>query len=553
MCRVSISLFIVFLLSLTYVSALFPTTNAIQIDLTGQVSSIYDGNTFTINQGGTIIRLADIDVPGVYQRGYDQAKSYLSDLISGKAVYLDQSALAGGIDGRLICVVYIDYDSQNYLNVNKKVLESPYFTQVDNRNDFNPSTWTLLVPKDSASPPVLYTLTIQPPDGSGTTNPAPGGYTYDQGSSAQVTATSSSGWEFSHWILDGENSVSINPIPVTMNSARTVKAVFIQNAYTLIIQPPDGSGTTDPSSGSYRYYQVVTVPVQATPSSGWVFDHWLLDGSNIGSQNPYTVNMNDNHQLKAVFTQGQPTTPQPPSSKYELSVLRPIGSGSTDPVSGTYIYNQVVSVDMRAIPSSGWRFDHWILDGVDTVEANPTEVRMDSNHMIQAVFTSAPSSAYTLTVETPDGSGSTDPSSGSYTYQQPVRTTIKAAAASGWVFDHWVLDGANAGKSNPYEVIMNADHRIKAVFAASSSSSNGIPCYPLESVLLGVIASFVLITSLTRVQSRKRVIGLDQEKSTMQVRFNLTRVHSACATASIIHEVNALLVMLNLLRLQRVD
>ena len=508
MCRVRISLFIIFLLSLTYLSARLSVINAIQIDLTGQVSSIQDGNTFTINQGDTIIRLADIDIPGVYQRGYDQAKSYLSDLISGKVVYLDQSALAGVIDGRLICVVYIDYDSQNYLNVNKKVLESPYFTQVDNRNDFTPSTWTLLVPKGSTPPPVHYALTIQPPDGSGTTNPAPGGYTYDQGSSALVTAAPSSGWQFNHWILDGENSVSINPIPVTMNSARTVKAVFTQNSYTLMIQPPDGSGTTDPSSGSYRYYQVVTVPVQANPSSGWVFDHWLLDGLNIGSQNPYTVNMNDNHQLKAVFTQGQPPPSQPPPSKYELKVLRPIGSGSTDPVSGTYTYNQVVSVDMRAIPSSGWRFDHWILDGVDTVEANPTEVRMESNHMIQAVFISAPSSAYTLTVEQPDGSGSTDPASGSYTYQQPVRTTIRANSASGWFFDHWVLDGANAGKANPYEVIMNADHRIKAVFTTSSSSSSGIPGYPPESILLGVIASFALITSFMRICSRKRIIGL---------------------------------------------
>lgn len=132
---------------------------------------------------------------------------------------------------------------------------------------------------------------------------------------------------------------------------------------------------------------------------------------------------------------------------------------------------------------------------------------MDSSHMIQAVFISAPTSTYTLTVEAPDGSGSTDPASGNYAYQQPVRMSIRAASASGWVFDHWVLDGANVGKANPYEVIMNADHRIKAVFLASSSSSNGIPGYPLGSILLGVITSFALIISFPHVCSRKRAIG----------------------------------------------
>ncbi len=132
---------------------------------------------------------------------------------------------------------------------------------------------------------------------------------------------------------------------------------------------------------------------------------------------------------------------------------------------------------------------------------------MDSSRMIQAVFISAPTSAYTLTVEAPDGSGSTDPASGNYAYQQPVRMSIRAASSSGWVFDHWVLDGANVGKANPYEVIMNADHKIKAVFVASSGSSSGIPGYPLESILFGVISSFALIISFPRVCSRKRVIG----------------------------------------------
>ncbi len=37
-----------------------------------------------------------------------------------KTVYLDTSVVNGMSYDRLVCVVYIDYDSANYLNVNKK-------------------------------------------------------------------------------------------------------------------------------------------------------------------------------------------------------------------------------------------------------------------------------------------------------------------------------------------------------------------------------------------------------------------------------------------------
>jgi hypothetical protein len=221
---------LVIFLSVTYYSILIPTTFAIQTDLTGQVSYVHDGDTFDISSGNTAIRLADIDAPDDGEAGYDQAKWFLHNLVYRKTVYIDQSTLNGLSYGRLVCVVYIDYDSSNYLNVNKKMIDSGYAAQIDYSNDFNPATWTLLVPKNNSSLPVSYTLSIQ---------------------------------------------------------------------------ASDGSGSTNPMIGSYTYNQVVDVPVHATPSNGWTFNRWVLDGADIGNQNPYTVHMNADHQLKAVFTQNQ--------------------------------------------------------------------------------------------------------------------------------------------------------------------------------------------------------------------------------------------------------
>jgi PKD repeat protein len=63
-----------------------------------------------------------------------------------------------------------------------------------------------------------------------------------------------------------------------------------------------GSGTTSPAPGYYRVYREGSnVVVTAIPSAGWEFYHWGLDGVDVGSSNPYTVTMDNNHVLTAVF------------------------------------------------------------------------------------------------------------------------------------------------------------------------------------------------------------------------------------------------------------
>jgi hypothetical protein len=83
--------------------------------------------------------------------------------------------------------------------------------------------------------------------------------------------------------------------------------------YTLNITATTG-GTTSPSVGTYNYNEGDMVNVTATASSGYSFDHWELDGINIGSVNPTTVTMDTNHTLLAVFAE------IPPPPKHTLTV-----------------------------------------------------------------------------------------------------------------------------------------------------------------------------------------------------------------------------------------
>jgi hypothetical protein len=78
--------------------------------------------------------------------------------------------------------------------------------------------------------------------------------------------------------------------------------------YTLTISTTDG-GTTEPSPGSYTYPAETSVTVKAIPSSGYAFNHWELDGANVGATNPITVKMDRNHSLHAVFSAAPPRKP----------------------------------------------------------------------------------------------------------------------------------------------------------------------------------------------------------------------------------------------------
>lgn len=81
--------------------------------------------------------------------------------------------------------------------------------------------------------PVMYTLSISI-DGQGSTSPAPGSYTYENGSEVTIGATDTSslyGFLFEYWVLDGSTTITKknhNPLYLTMDRDHTLTAVFLQ-------------------------------------------------------------------------------------------------------------------------------------------------------------------------------------------------------------------------------------------------------------------------------------------------------------------------------------
>ena len=149
-------------------------------------------------------------------------------------------------------------------------------------------------------PIVEHDLTITI-DGQGTTNPAAGTHSYEEGDEVTVTATPASGWKFVEWT--GAATGTDLSVTVTMDDDKSITAVFEVDddedvEYVLTIAT-DGQGSTNPAAGTHTYDDGETVTVTATAASGWEFVEWTGDAS--GTSTSVTVTMDQDRTITAVF------------------------------------------------------------------------------------------------------------------------------------------------------------------------------------------------------------------------------------------------------------
>ena len=95
-------------------------------------------------------------------------------------------------------------------------------------------------------------------------------------------------------------STTINEVSVIAETITTQDIALERWFYYLDLQV-QGSGSLDPAAAFYMAEAGSTVEVQATADPGWTFTHWLFDLVDVGSENPYSFLMDNDHALKAVF------------------------------------------------------------------------------------------------------------------------------------------------------------------------------------------------------------------------------------------------------------
>lgn len=151
-----------------------------------------------------------------------------------------------------------------------------------------------------------------------------------------------------------------------------------------------------------------------------------------------------------------------PEEEYTLTITSTTG-GYTDPEVGIYIHESGLIISVNAYQNVGFSFRNWNLDDVNVGSVSLIQVTMNQDHTLLANFTEniAPTQ-YTLSITSTTG-GTTNPTTGSYVYDENTYTTVNATALVNYVFSKWILDGVD-NLNNPITIFMSQNHNLQSVF-----------------------------------------------------------------------------------------
>jgi NOL1/NOP2/fmu family ribosome biogenesis protein len=298
---------------------------------------------------------------------------------------------------------------------------------------------------------VYYTLTVKT-SGDGETSIE--SEEYLAGENVSVIATADDGWEFSKWT--GDASGNSSHLLITMDSDKTITAVFTQTDFTLNVSV-QGSGDVDPSYDTYTSGETVTVT--ATADDDWVFAGW--SGTVSSMSNPLVFDIDSDTNLMAVFVS--------PEDEYTYTLTR-TGEGSVSPSSGKYTYGSMI--ELTATADDGWHFLRWSGDesGFDTTIYH----YVTGNVAITATF-EKDDDEYTLTPSV-SGSGTVDPDEADE-YDADEEVTLTADPGDDCHFVRWSGDITGLDKS--ITITMDSTKNVTAVFEADADE------YDLTATVIG--------------------------------------------------------------------
>ena len=254
--------------------------------------------------------------------------------------------------------------------------------------------------------PVTISVTV-------TTNPSGRSFTVDEvaftssqtfawqaGSSHSIATSSPQGNSETRYIWNNWSDSGA----ISHNIAATTSTTYTANFTTqhFLTMNAGTGGTVDPPSNWFTSGQ--SFSISASPAVGFSFGGWSGTGlgSFTGSTNPANVIMNGPITQTASFmvipTHSLTVASSNPGSGVAISVSpndkSGIGNGTTQ---FTRTYNKNTSVTLTApLTAGGNSFQKWQRDGVDWITNHSTNVVMDVDHTMTAVYVTAPPSTVQL-------------------------------------------------------------------------------------------------------------------------------------------------------------
>ena len=216
----------------------------------------------------------------------------------------------------------------------------------------------------------VYGLTNTTPGGGGIAMNPPGGI-YLSNTVVTLTPVASNGWTFLRW--EGAVTNTSNPLNLTMDSSKSVRAVFVTGLANPIT--PAGSGTVSlwPAAGPYPYGGVVRLTGVPGPTNR--FNRWFnnINGPT-NSLLTFTV-LTPNTNINAYFA--------PLGTNFTLTaLLNGYGTVTRTPVQNSYASNSLVQ--FTAVPDAGHVFTGWSGDAGGSSLSN--SLVMNASKVVTANF-----------------------------------------------------------------------------------------------------------------------------------------------------------------------
>jgi len=247
----------------------------------------------------------------------------------------------------------------------------------------NPLTPTILyagtggsgVFRYDAVPSYALTTTASASAG-GSIERSPNASWYALGTLVTLTAIPATGYTFTGW--SGNLRGTANPAIVTMDANKTIAALFAINTYSISVKV-SGSGSIAKSPDQDIFSYGTSVQLIATPAAGWKFTGWIEDLTTV--TNPVTLIVSRTHSIVAEFE------PVAPSLTSSLGVVV-VGEGSVVRSPDRDLFDPMETVELRAVPATGWTFTEWKGDLTGTT---PTaQLPMTSSKAVIATFEQLP-------------------------------------------------------------------------------------------------------------------------------------------------------------------
>ena len=295
-----------------------------------------------------------------------------------------------------------------------------------------------------------HTVTVSANPSNGGT--ASGGGTFDHGQSCTVIATAANGYTFSNW-TEGGNVVSTDAnYTFIVNSNHSLVAHFsvqAPNTYNINVSPNPSNGGMVTGGGSYQQGQSCTVT--ATANTGYTFQKWTENGSQVSQNASYTFNVTSNRTLVAQFQ----------VQSYTITASASPANGGNVSGGGTYNYGQ--SCTLVATPSTGYTFVKWTKNGTEVSTNARYTFTVTGSGTYVAHFQAQ---SFTITATADPTNGGSVTGGGTYTYGQ--NCTLTATSATGYTFVNWTKNGTQVSSNANYTFTVTGSGTYVAHFQVQS-------------------------------------------------------------------------------------